>query len=87
MQWDQWVEQEIYSQLPQKVQLEQELLLAALPSEVLLNLEALEQVLAVQLEVPFQPLSPALTLTLLHCLRISPCRTTGRVVDSFALFS
>ena len=49
-QWDQWVEQEIYSQLPQKVQLEQELLLAALPSEVLLNLEALEQVLAVQLE-------------------------------------
>ena len=49
-QWDQWVEQEIYSQLPQKVQLEQELLLGALPSEVLLNLEALEQVLAVQLE-------------------------------------
>jgi hypothetical protein len=48
-QWDQWVEQEIYSQLPQKVQQEQELL-AALPSEVLLNLEALEQVLAVQLE-------------------------------------
>ena len=48
-QWDQWVEQEIYSQLPQKVQQEQELL-AALPSEVLLNLEALEQVLAVQVE-------------------------------------
>lgn len=49
-QWDQWVEQEIYSQLLQKVQLEQELLLAALPLEVLLNLEALEQGLAVQLE-------------------------------------
>ena len=48
-QWDQWVEQEIYSQLPQKVQQEQELL-AALPSEVLLNLEALEQVLAVEQE-------------------------------------